>query len=188
MTGLLLDPLTGKATEERARVPNRGDEQPWKDELERALALKRVEAMLRGSDDYRATTTTRAYKCYPAAAAGVSLTASATAWANPASWTQIVPVSTITSTFYIAALTWMWWTPLAATDTTYELELEIGTGAASSETSIIIISQLDPQRHRRRIRPLKLCGAARAERGGSEHPRRRPDPDIERGRERRDRR
>jgi hypothetical protein len=50
-----------------------------------------------------------------------------------------VPANTITSTFYIAGVTWCWWTPLAAADTTYEIELALGIGSAGSETEIITI-------------------------------------------------
>jgi len=83
-------------------------------------------------------TTTNRYLCYPAAAAGVSRASSGSAWTSSA-WTEVVPVNTITDTFYIAGITWMWWTPLAAADTTYEIELALGIGASGSETEIIVI-------------------------------------------------
>lgn len=84
-------------------------------------------------------TTTNRYLAYPAAAAGISRASSGGAAWSFSAWTEVVPASTITSTFYIAGITWAWHTPLAATDTTYEWIIEIGTGAASSETTIIQI-------------------------------------------------
>lgn len=82
-------------------------------------------------------TTTNRYLSYPAAAAGISRASSgSTAWSFSA-WTEVVPASTITATFYIAGLTWAWHTPLAATDTTYEWIIELGTGSAGSESTII---------------------------------------------------
>jgi hypothetical protein len=81
-------------------------------------------------------TTTNRYLSYPAAAAGISRASSgSTAWSFSA-YTEIVPASTITSTFYLAGLTWCWHTPVAAADTTYEWIIEIATGAAASETLI----------------------------------------------------
>jgi len=82
-------------------------------------------------------TTTNRYLAYPAAAAGISRASSGGAAWSFSAWTEIVPASTITSTFYIAGLTWAWHTPLAATDTTYEWIIELGTGGAGSETMII---------------------------------------------------
>lgn len=82
-------------------------------------------------------TTTNRYLSYPAAAAGISRASSGgVAWSFSA-WTEIVPASTITSTFYIAGLVWAWHTPLAAVDTTYSWLIELGTGAAAAETTII---------------------------------------------------
>jgi hypothetical protein len=82
-------------------------------------------------------TTTNRYLSYPAAAAGISRASSgSTAWSFSA-WTEVVPVNTITSIFYIAGLTWAWHTPLAAADTTYEWIIELGTGAGGAETTII---------------------------------------------------
>jgi hypothetical protein len=81
--------------------------------------------------------TTNRYLAYPAAAAGISRASSgSTAWSYSA-WTEVVPASTITSTFYIAGLTWAWHTPIAAVDTTYEWIIELGTGSGGSETMII---------------------------------------------------
>jgi hypothetical protein len=84
-------------------------------------------------------TTTNRYLAYPAAAAGVSRTSSGSAWGSGSAWTELVPANTITSTFYIAGLTWMWWTPAAAADTTYEIVLGLGIGAAGSEVEKIQI-------------------------------------------------
>ena len=82
-------------------------------------------------------TTTNRYLSYPAAAAGISRASSgSTAWSFSA-YTEVVPVSTITSTYYITGLTWMWHTPVAATDTTYEWIIELATGAAASEVLIL---------------------------------------------------
>lgn len=84
-------------------------------------------------------TTTNRYLSYPAAAAGISRASSgSTAWSFSA-YTELVPASTITSTFYLAGLTWMWHTPVAAADTTYEWIIEIATGAAASE---VLIAQI----------------------------------------------
>ena len=81
-------------------------------------------------------TTTNRYLSYPAAAAGISRASSgSTAWSFSA-YTEVVPVSTITSTFYLAGVTWAWHTPAAVADTTYEVLFEIATGAASSEVLI----------------------------------------------------
>jgi hypothetical protein len=82
-------------------------------------------------------TTTRRYLSYPAAAAGISRASSgSTAWSFSA-YTEVVPASTITSTFYIAGATWMWHTPAAAVDTTYEVLFQVATGAAASEVLAI---------------------------------------------------
>lgn len=82
-------------------------------------------------------TTTNRYLSYPAAAAGISRASSGgVAWSYSA-YTEVVPASTITATFYIAGLTWAWHTPLAAVDTTYEWIIELATGAAASETLAI---------------------------------------------------
>jgi hypothetical protein len=83
------------------------------------------------------STTTNRYLAYPAAAAGISRASSGGAAWSFSGWTEVVPASTITSDFYIAGLTWCWHTPVAAADTTYEWIIELGTGASSSETTII---------------------------------------------------
>jgi len=82
-------------------------------------------------------TTTNRYLSYPAAAGGISRASSGgVAWSFSA-YTELVPVNTITSDYYIAGLTWCWHTPLAAVDTTYEWIIELATGASSSEVLII---------------------------------------------------
>lgn len=84
-------------------------------------------------------TTTNRYLSYPAAAAGISRASSgSTAWSFSA-YTELVPVNTITSTFYIAGMTWAWHTPVAAADVTYEVLFEIATGATSSEVLAVQI-------------------------------------------------
>jgi len=84
-------------------------------------------------------TTTDRYLSYPAAAAGISRASSgSTAWSYSA-YTEVVPASTITSTFYLAGLTWSWHTPVAAADTTYEWIIELATGSAASE---VLIAQI----------------------------------------------
>jgi hypothetical protein len=82
--------------------------------------------------------TTAVYKAYPAAAAGISRASSgSTAWSNSA-YTELVPVNTITSEFNIAGITLMY-SNNAAVDTSHEVEIDIATGAASSEVVIITI-------------------------------------------------
>ncbi len=82
-------------------------------------------------------TTTNRYLSYPTAAGGIIRASSGgVAWSYSA-YTEVVPVSTITSTFYIAGLTWMWHTPVAAADTTYEWIIELATGLAAAEVLII---------------------------------------------------
>lgn len=82
--------------------------------------------------------TTATYRAYPAAAAGISRASSgSTAWSNSA-YTELVPANGITSTFYIAGVTLMY-PNTAAVDTTQEVELDIATGAASSETVIMTL-------------------------------------------------
>ena len=74
-------------------------------------------------------TTTNRYLSYPAAAAGISRASSGGAAWSYSAYTEVVPINTITSTFYIAGLTWMWHTPIAAADTTYEWIIELWSGA-----------------------------------------------------------
>lgn len=83
-------------------------------------------------------TTTKTYKCYPSAAAGISRASSgSTAWSNSA-YTELVPVSTITSTFYIAGVTLMY-SNNPSVDVTHEVELDIATGSAASEVVIMTV-------------------------------------------------
>lgn len=82
-------------------------------------------------------TTTNRYLSYPAAAAGISRASSGGAAWSFSAYTEVVPVNTITSTYYIAGLTWCWHTPVAAADTTYQWIIELATGAAASEVLII---------------------------------------------------
>ena len=74
-------------------------------------------------------TTTNRYLSYPAAAAGISRASSGGAAWSFSAYTEVVPINTITSTFYIAGLAWMWHTPVAAADTTYEWIIELWSGA-----------------------------------------------------------
>lgn len=84
-------------------------------------------------------TTTNRYLAYPAAAAGISRASSgSTAWSYSA-YTQIVPANAITSTFYLAGLTWCWHTPIAAADTTYQWIIELAIGASGAETLAVQI-------------------------------------------------
>lgn len=83
------------------------------------------------------TTTTDRYLSYPAGANGITRASSGGAAWSFSAYTEVVPASTITSTFYIAGLTWAWHTPVAAVDTTYEWIIELATGAAASEVMII---------------------------------------------------
>lgn len=82
--------------------------------------------------------TTNAYKCYPSAAAGASRASSgSTAWSN-SSYTELVPVNTITSEFNIAGVC-LNYTNGAAVDVTHEVELDIATGSGGSEVVIMTI-------------------------------------------------
>jgi hypothetical protein len=82
-------------------------------------------------------TTTNRYLSYPGAAAGISRASSGGAAWSFSGYTEVVPVNTITSTFYVAGASWMYHTPAAAADTTYEVLFELATGAASSEVLIM---------------------------------------------------
>lgn len=82
--------------------------------------------------------TTATYKAYPAAAAGISRASSgSTAWSN-SSYTELVPVNTITSDYNICGITVMMGNN-AAVDTSHEVEIDIATGASSSEVVIMTI-------------------------------------------------
>ena len=77
-------------------------------------------------------TTTKRYLSYPAAAAGISRASSAGAAWSFSAYTEVVPVNTITSEFFIAGITWAWHTPVAAVDTTYEWIIEIASDTAGT--------------------------------------------------------
>jgi hypothetical protein len=111
----------------------------WQKQIERQVALDRTRALLDKGDEYQMTTTTNRYLAYPAAAAGVSLASGGGAAWSFSAYTQLVPASTITATYYIAGFTWCWPTPAAAADVTYEVLIEIATGAAASEVLAIQI-------------------------------------------------
>lgn len=82
--------------------------------------------------------TTATYKAYPAAAAGISRASSGgAAWSNSA-YTELVPASTITSTFYIAGLTLMY-SNNASVDVSHEVEIDIATGTGGAEVVIITV-------------------------------------------------
>jgi hypothetical protein len=81
--------------------------------------------------------TTKTYKSWPAAAVGRTFTTSATAWAN-AAYIEVVAAAAITNQYDICALTAMY--PTTATvDTTFEVEIELATGAAAAEVPIITV-------------------------------------------------
>jgi hypothetical protein len=133
MEGLLLDPLTGKSTGRRAGVPPSSEVNEWQEKVERELALDRTKDLLSRTEEFQATTTTNRYLAYPAAAAGISKASSGGAAWSFSTYVEIVPVNTITATYYIAGFTWMWHTPPALADTTYEVLFELATGLAGSE-------------------------------------------------------
>jgi len=86
------------------------------------------------------TYTTDLIKCYPYLATGVSPVSSSAAWNWPASWTELVPVNTITFDFDICAINWLY--PPAETtalDTRYQGVIQIGVGGAGAEASIISV-------------------------------------------------
>lgn len=129
----LLDPITGEV-EDYVSGPIRPSE-----EVEREIALRKTRKLIDQAGRVPGlvgTTTTNRYLSYPAAAAGISRASSgSTAWSFSA-YTEVVPVNTITSTFYIAAL--VFHPPAAtATATTNEYVIEIATGATSSEVTIL---------------------------------------------------
>jgi hypothetical protein len=82
-------------------------------------------------------TTTNRYLSYPALAVGISRASGTPAWTASA-YTELVPVNTITSTFYIAGISLMP-PPASATATTNEHIIEIASGATSSE---VLLCQL----------------------------------------------
>ena len=82
--------------------------------------------------------TTKEIKCYPLAAAGPTIVSSATAWAWPAAWTELVPVNTIASNFVIISFTSLEF-PTASLDARHQTLFQIGTGAAASEVAVVSI-------------------------------------------------
>ena len=82
------------------------------------------------------TTTTNRYLSYPAAAAGISRASSGSTGWSWSAYTELVPASTITSTFYIAGLTWSWHTPQAVADTTYEWLIDLASGSGGAEVLV----------------------------------------------------
>lgn len=135
MIGVLLDPRTGHV-EGRASVPQSHEVEKWQERVGRDLALRRTRELLDKSDEYHNTTTTNRYLTYPAAAAGISRASSGGAAWSFSAYTEVVPVNTITSTYYIAAIVFQ---PPAATGTalTNEYLIEVATGAAASEVLAI---------------------------------------------------
>ena len=133
-SGLLLERGTGRPLR-HVRAPMRSRVREW----DREQALEDTAKLLedaRRVPEIVGTTTTNRYLCYPAAASGISRASSgSTAWSFSA-YTELVPVSTITATFYVVGLIWEWHTPLAAVDTTYEVLIELATGSAASEVLI----------------------------------------------------
>ena len=82
--------------------------------------------------------TTKEIECYPLAAAGPTVVSSATAWAWPASWTELVPVNTITAAFAIIGFTALEF-PTGSIDARHQTLFQIGTGAAGSEVVVASI-------------------------------------------------
>lgn len=83
--------------------------------------------------------TTKEIKCYPLLAAGPTVASVATAWTWPASWTQLVPVNTITSNFVIVGFVALEF-PTASVDSRHSTLFQIGTGTAGAEVVIASIS------------------------------------------------
>lgn len=85
-------------------------------------------------------TTTLTYKVYPSAAAGINRVGNtgATAWVDSA-YTELVPVNTITSTFYICGITFMYPYHSTFLDNSKNAEIIIGSGSSGSEVEIIVI-------------------------------------------------
>jgi hypothetical protein len=78
-------------------------------------------------------TTTNRYLSYPAAAAGISRASSGGAAWSFSAYTEVVPANAIAVDFYVAGVSWMYHTPAAAVDTTYEVLFQLATGAAAAE-------------------------------------------------------
>jgi hypothetical protein len=139
--GVLLNPKTG-AAEGTSHVPASDEVAEWTRRLDRSLALDRNRQLLEAAVEFphlRATSTTMRYLCHPAAANGISRASSGAAWGTGSAYTEIVAANAIAATFYVAGVTWSWWTPIVAADTTYEIEVVIASGAASAEVEQIVI-------------------------------------------------
>lgn len=137
MQGMLLDRVTGKP-EGYSHIPRSHEVDDWSKRVEREVALSRSRQLLELAerDGPKNTTTTNRYLSFPAAAVGISRASSgSTAWSFSA-YTEVVPVNTITATYYIAAIILQ---PPAATATalTNEYIIEFATGLAGSEVTII---------------------------------------------------
>lgn len=137
MRGVLLDPRTGQA-QGHASVPVSTEVDEWCKKVERDLYEERTRDLLHRSDEFHNTTTTNRYLSYPAAAAGISRASSGGAAWSFSAYTEVVPVNTITATYYIAGFVCQ---PPAATAllTTNEYVIELATGLAASEVTIIQI-------------------------------------------------
>jgi hypothetical protein len=82
-------------------------------------------------------TTTQTYKVYPSAAGGISRASSGgAAWSN-SNYTEIVPVNTIASTYYIHGITLIHTNNAVTADTSMGVEVDIATGAGGAEVVII---------------------------------------------------
>jgi hypothetical protein len=79
-------------------------------------------------------TTTLRYLSYPALAVGISRTSGAGAF-TLSTYTELVPVNTITSQFYIAGISLMP-PPASATATTNEHIIEVASGLAAAEVML----------------------------------------------------
>ena len=135
MNGVLLDPRTGIATG-HARIPASDELQVWHRELAKR-DVKRQLDLAHKFPGLKGTTTTNRYLAHPAAAAGISRASSGGAAWSFSAYTELVAASAITATYYVAGFTWVFHTPIAAVDTTYEVLFEIATVAAASEVLII---------------------------------------------------
>jgi len=78
-------------------------------------------------------TTTNRYLSIPAAAAGISRASSGGAAWSQSAYTEVVAANAITVTYFIAGASWMYHTPVAAADVSYEVLFQLATGAAAAE-------------------------------------------------------
>lgn len=82
--------------------------------------------------------TTKEIECYPLAAPGPTIVSSATAWAWPAAWTELVPVNTIAVDFVITHFISLEF-PTGSTDVRHQTLFQIGTGTAGAEVVVASI-------------------------------------------------